>query len=200
VGRVARFGAIAPGGGEAAPSSIGICAGWREQGSIDVRLQRDLPITDFGRPLAPPLEPLDDPLAWHLTEPVVPHMMRRRRRIDVVLLEPLRIDAMFCDSFGERTGAETILHEYAVEADIDPRSWRVLSAQATPHVLPWYECPWAAGSLQRIIGEDVRTMRRFVGQRMRGTSTCTHLNELMRTFADVGALVHASTSSAAVRS
>ena len=32
-------------------------------------------------------------------------------------------------------------------------------------------------------------MRRFVGQEMRGRKTCTHLNELYRTFADIGALI-----------
>ncbi|MCU1455145.1 MAG: hypothetical protein JWN46_3291 [Acidimicrobiales bacterium] len=194
---LARFGLIASNTGRTTMrsaddqdprSALGICAGWRVGGSIDVRLQGDRSITQFVRPPMPSLEPIDDPLAWHAADPVERNTMRRRRRIDVIDGDPLRVDAMFCDSFGDSSGQETILHEYAALATVDPETLVVRSAQATPHVLPWYECPWAAGSVQALVGEDVRTMRRFVGAHMRGTNTCTHLNELIRTFADIGAL------------
>src|SRR5690606_35698587 len=99
----------------------------------------------------------------------------------------LQVETMFRDSFGE-DGTERILHEYQLAVVVDPTTHRVTSAQATPRVLPWYECPWAAGSVQAIVDHDVRTLRELVSGSMRGTSTCTHLNELTRTLADVGAL------------
>jgi hypothetical protein len=56
-------------------------------------------------------------------------------------------------------------------------------------VLPWDECPGAAGSAARLVGQPVGALRRIVGDELRGTSTCTHLNDLLRSLADVPHLV-----------
>ena len=74
---------------EGAPAHLlaltGVCAGWQEGGAIvtNVLAVGHVPIA-LG-PEAPALGRPDDPMAWHdLPDPIPPHGMRRRRRIDVV--------------------------------------------------------------------------------------------------------------------
>jgi hypothetical protein len=143
---------------------------------------------DFLRPVAPDLQPPDDPLAWHPIDPLPPFAARRRRRIDLIDGDPLSIDAMFRDTAVDADGVESVLHEYTVTAAVDPLTMQVVDADAVPRSLPYQECPQAAGSAVQLITRDVRDLRRAVGREMRGISTCTHLNELYRTFADIGAL------------
>jgi hypothetical protein len=56
-------------------------------------------------------------------------------------------------------------------------------------VLPWTECPAAAASAGRLDGLRVDELRERVAKEFRGTTTCTHLNDLLRSLADLGALV-----------
>jgi len=95
---------------------------------------------------------------------------------------------MFRDTSADADGAEGVLHEYTVTAAVDPGTWRVVESDAIPRSLPYPECPQAAGSGGQLVGSDVRDLRRLVSREMRGPTTCTHLNELYRTFADVASL------------
>jgi hypothetical protein len=52
-------------------------------------------------------------------------------------------------------------------------------------VLPYPECPWAAASAQRLEGVNVADLPTVVKQEFAGTSTCTHLNDLLRSLRDV---------------
>ncbi|MEY2571006.1 MAG: hypothetical protein QOE63_1356, partial [Acidimicrobiaceae bacterium] len=121
-------------------------------------------------------------------EPLAPGAMRRRRRIDVWRDDVVNVDAMFRDTHVTDEGAETVLHEWSVVAVIDPSTWVIDGCDATPHALPWGECPAAAGSARRLVGHTVTELRSLVNQELRGTSTCTHLNDLLRSLADVGTL------------
>ena len=60
--------------------------------------------------------------------------------------------------------------------------------EATPRALPWPECPQAAASASRLVGQPVGELRDFVRQDLSGTTTCTHLNDLLRSLADVATL------------
>jgi hypothetical protein len=142
----------------------------------------------FFRPPAPTLEPDDDPLAWHRVDQLVPYGSRRRRRVDVIAGTPIRIDGMFRDTSADGNGVEGVLHEYTVTAAVDPGTWRVVESAAVPRSLPYRECPQAAQSAGQLVDWDVRDLRRLVSREMRGPTTCTHLNELYRTFADVASL------------
>jgi hypothetical protein len=171
-----------------AESRRDLCAGWQAGGTLLQLMSGGNLGADFLRPPAPPLERADDPLAWHPSEALPPFGSRRRRRVDVVAGVPLSVDAMFRDSSIDAEGVEGVLHEYTVTAAIDPETLQVVGSEAVPRSLPYLECPEAAVSAGQLIGQDVRGLRRFVSQQMRGPTTCTHLNELYRTFGDIPAL------------
>jgi hypothetical protein len=118
--------------------------------------------------------------------------MRRRRLIDVCAAERgYAVHAMFRDTHVHE-GVERILHEYALTAAVE--DGRFTSCVATPRSLPWPECPSAAASATRVVGELVDDARAYVRTNLRGTSTCTHLNDLLCTLADVAPLIRSLTS------
>ncbi len=59
------------------------------------------------------------------------------------------------------------------------------ASQAVPRVLPWVECPEAVASAGRLVGHTIGTIRQLVGREFRGVTTCTHLNDLLRSVDDV---------------
>jgi len=164
------------------------CAGWRAGGTLMVVLSEKGAVPMTIGPVAPDLQPPDDELAWHHFGPLPPNGMRRRRRLDVVVGHVLEIDAMFRDSYMGPDGIETIVHEYSFTGTVDPETLQVLDARARPRVLPYVECPDAASSGGLLAGMSVADLRRRVRQEFTGVSTCTHLNDLLRSLADVGAL------------
>lgn len=173
---------------------IGICAGWVADGAMTQAIaETGLPLLGWGPP-APSLDAADDDLAWHPVDPLPPRTMRRRRLIDVwrgvgpdgrTASAPLRVEVRFRDSFGEDDGTETVVHEYGLVARIDLDTWTFTEAAATPGPLPAPECPSAAASAGRLVGEPVGALRAKVRDDFTGTSTCTHLNDAFRSLADV---------------
>jgi hypothetical protein len=117
--------------------------------------------------------------------------MRRRRRIDVYEESAKRIgiDAMFRDTYVRTDGVETIIHEYTLAAAVDAETGVIVESHATPRVLPWQECPGAVASAERIAGMTLQELHFRVRQELFGTSTCTHLNDLLRSVADAEALI-----------
>lgn len=165
------------------------CSGWRTGGTLMLVLSEKGQVPMTIGPVAPDLEPADDPLAWHEYEGLPPHGMRRRRRLDVRAEDDvLHVDAMFRDSYMSPDGIESIVHEYSFVGTVDRDTLQVLEAHARPRVLPYVECPDAAASAPRLEGMPVGALRRRVRQELTGISTCTHLNDLLRSLADVGAL------------
>lgn len=167
---------------------VDLCAGWKEGGTILGLLSTDQSAAEFLRPTAPVLAVADDPLAWHAIDVLPPFAARRCRRLDVIDGRPLRVDGMFRDTAVDADGVEGVLHEYDVNATVDPDTLQFVDSEAMPRSLPFVECPQAAVSARQLVGREVAAMRPFVSREMRGITTCTHLNELYRTFADIGAL------------
>jgi hypothetical protein len=85
--------------------------------------------------------------------------------------------------------AETAIHEYAVSARVDPTTEVMVDGLADPRVLPWVECPPAADSATRIAGLALGDLRGTVRAEFTGTTTCTHLNDQLRSLAGVRALL-----------
>ena len=167
------------------------CAGFATGGLLLTSFEAGDPVIVTG-PEAPDLDHGEDPQAWHQVALLPRHAMRRRRRIDVYQGEsPSRvgIDAMFRDTYVRSDGVETIIHEYTLAAEVDADSGVIAESVATPRVLPWQECPGAVVSAQRIAGMTLSDLHFRVRHELFGTSTCTHLNDLLRSVADVEALI-----------
>ncbi|ALJ16385.1 DUF2889 domain-containing protein [Sphingopyxis macrogoltabida] len=114
---------------------------------------------------------------------------RRARRIDLWRVKDvLKVDAGFQDSGPNPQGKRTAIHEYRVHADIDEASGTLLSLQVWPHILPFRECPGAATNAARMVGLNVNQFRQSVLDTLAGTHGCTHLNDVLRSFADLPSL------------
>jgi hypothetical protein len=166
------------------------CAGFATGGLLMNSFEAGDPVVVTG-PDAPDLDGGDDPWAWHPMDVLPRHGMRRRRRVDVYDDGPDRVgvDAIFRDTYVRTDGVETIIHEYTLEAAVDPATGVILESHATPRVLPWRECPAAVASAERIVGMTLPDLHFRVRQELFGTTTCTHLNDLLRSVADAEALI-----------
>ena len=169
---------------------VNICTGFTEgasslsdDGSVDHAHQSS---TEVG-PLVNP----DDPAGWHeMPEQQGRPMARRARRIDIWRAEGvIKVDAGFQDSGPNPQGSRTAIHEYRVYAEIDESTTKLLSLQALPLILPFRECPGASIKAARMVGEPVGEFRQAVLDTLTGTIGCTHLNDVLRAFADVPSLI-----------
>jgi hypothetical protein len=169
-----------------------LCAGFQRGGTIMAELDAGRRNPVVTGPLATSIVPADDPLAWHELRPMVGHDVRRWRCLDLVPGspgEPLQVEAYFRDSHMGTDGIETVIHEYTVLATVDPVSERILSSAAQAHSLPWSECIEAEASGERLVGRSLRGLRPDVREQFVGITTCTHLNDTLRSLEDVRALV-----------
>jgi hypothetical protein len=169
-----------------------ICAGWAERGVMldTFRATGELPAPQG--PPAPMLERADDPLAWHGTGPLEAHATRRRRRIDVGPTAPdgtAAFDVHFRDSHVEASGAEMVVHEYTVAGRVDVEAMTIIEIRSEARVLPWLECPAAVASASRVVDVPVGRLRDVVRAELTGVSTCTHLNDTLRSIADLDRLM-----------
>ncbi|WP_407689355.1 DUF2889 domain-containing protein [Mycobacterium sp. HUMS_1102779] len=167
------------------------CAGFVTGGPLMSSFEAGDPAIVTGPP-APELDDPADPAGWHDMAPLPIHGMRRRRRLDVAENDhaaTVSIDAMFRDTYVRADGQETIIHEYTLTAAVDPDSGLILQFEAVPRVLPWQECPGAVASARGITGMTLSDLHFRVRQELTGTSTCTHLNDLLRFVADARALI-----------
>jgi hypothetical protein len=168
-----------------------LCAGFQTGGVIMRDMERLGTVPQVTGPAAPDIEDVTDPWSWHRSDPLPPNGMRRRRRIDVIATGDgmVAIDAFFRDRHMDPDGRETILHEYTVDATVDPREDRIIECRATPQVLPWRECPQAAASASRLTGVPFSGLRHQVRAQFVGPTTCTHLNDTLRALEDTPHLI-----------
>jgi hypothetical protein len=175
---------------------VDVCAGWSEAGSmmVHIRGQREIPTPDG------PEVPADRE-GWHPMPDLVAGALRRQRLIERTGDE---VWAMFRDTYARPDGTTSVLHEYTVKALMSDDSsddisgdgsgggdgdGRIVACVATPRVLPWAECPQAAASAGRLVGQRVGDLRALVRDDLVGTSTCTHLNDLLSSLFQAGRLV-----------
>lgn len=131
-----------------------------------------------------------DPAGWHDFPALSGVTMRRARRIDLWREgEVIRIDSAFQDSAPRPDGTRAALHEYRLEATVDPVTLELLSLEPEPRVLPFGECPGAVRNARALAGSPLPAIRQTVLNELRGPRGCTHLNDALRALADVPRLV-----------
>ncbi len=168
-----------------------ICSGWRNDGTMMESVHAGLGVPVTLGPKTPTLasEQTIDPDGWHHIDALAVGSMRRRRLLDLHLADDTwEIAAMFRDTHVDPDGGETVLHEYSLKATVDATERRFVTCRAVPRVLPWVECPVAAASADRLDGQSIDEVRNFVRAELVGTSTCTHLNDLLRSLGDITGL------------
>jgi hypothetical protein len=131
-----------------------------------------------------------DPSGWHEYDEPEEMSMCRARRIDV-WLEDDRVcaEAYFQDSGSQPDGSRVAVHEYVVNATAERDTGVLLSLRAEPRILPYRECPSAPDNIGRLIGVPIGELREQVIERLPGNLGCTHLNDVLRSLAEVPALV-----------
>ena len=172
-----------------------MCAGWASDGTmIAIIRKHDQNPTPFGPP-APALGRDDDPIAFHELPQLPPGSMRRLRRIDVLASVGTSsthpVDVFFRDTHVDDDGLETVVHEYSVAASVDAATRAIVDIEAVADVLPWVECPGAVASATRLVGHTLGDLRPHVRSTFVGTTTCTHLNDVLRGLSDIDVLLDA---------
>jgi hypothetical protein len=168
-----------------------VCIGRRPEGVMARSRREGRPLIGQGPPSGD-LSRQDDPLAWPDEPPLPIFGMRRLRRLDVAVdNEQVQIDSHFRDSYIESSGVESTVHEYEIVVTADVDDHTIDSVEVRPRVLPGPDCPGAAASAQAVVGQPLDQLRRFVRAEMRDDTVCTHLNDQLRSLADVPALVAA---------
>jgi Protein of unknown function (DUF2889) len=136
----------------------------------------------------PPLNAPGDPYGWHDLPDDIEVRYRRARRMDVWQDDVVHVDASFQDSAMSPTGRSIGIHEYRVFATASPDHLALLTLHATPHILPYRECPGAVKNIHRLVGTELAKLRQQVRLVLPGTLGCTHLNDVLRMLADVPVL------------
>lgn len=169
---------------------VGVCAGFRPGASTlweDGTSRSDRAARE-GAPVGPIVNP-EDPQGWHVLSEQQGLSARRARRLDVWREgDVVQIEAGFQDSAGSPEGHRVAIHEYRVHAKADPETMELLDLSVTPSVLPHSECLEASPNASRMLGQDLAGMRGKVVEMLPGPLGCTHLNDILRSLADVGAL------------
>ena len=168
-----------------------LCAGWAHDATPMRRLDAGHAMALPGV-VAAPVDSQTDPLAAEPRQAMVAGEMRRVRRLDVTPGERVRIDAMFRDTWQDPAEGEGVLHEYVLTATLDVGGV-VTSIHAEPRVLPYRECSLAAASPQQLVGRHIDQVADAV-RAAAGTSTCTHLDDLLRSLIAVPALLRLATA------
>jgi hypothetical protein len=173
-----------PGPAPAAGAFVG-CAGWRSRGPASEARAQGERAPMLTPPFAPAVEG-DDDLSWHAMGPLEPEQGRRRRRIDAWRDgDLLVVDAFFRDVNVQLDGSQVVVHEYLVHADIDAASGRIEAITADPRVLPFDECPFASLHIDQLVGTSIVAAALDIHSLVRGETSCTHLNDMVRFLADV---------------
>lgn len=165
-----------------------ICAGWQTGGAIMTDIAEIGSLSVPTGPDAPSVLVDEDPLAWHELPVVEPNTVCRHRRLDLISGSPMRFDCFFRDQHVSFGGRLTAIHEYSVRGTLSDDGASIASIEAVPGALPWAECDQAAPSAGRLIGRPLDGLRVEIASTFTGITTCTHLNDQLRSLGDLAVL------------
>ncbi|MET0364899.1 MAG: DUF2889 domain-containing protein [Sphingobium sp.] len=169
-------------------SMEGVCMGFRPGShALDRQPGEGAPNSAQVLPLPHP----DDPQGWH----GFPAMgegagFRRARLIDIWREDGLiRVESLFQDSASQPgTAIREAIHEYRLSATANAVTGQLLTLEATPGTLPHAECPAAMVNMAVVLGTPMDELRETVLDRLKRTAGCTHLNDMIRSLAEVPVL------------
>lgn len=165
------------------PVMQGICIGFRPGSSAlddEGRSRRDQNVSKVV-----PLPNPADPLGWHEMPDYPQVNFRRARRIDVWREGgELKVESHFQDSARAPDGGRRAVHEYMIHATIDVEN-RLKELTAVPGTLPYASCRSAPANLEVLLGTPVSELRDKVLEQLKFTAGCTHLNDMVRSLAEV---------------
>jgi len=145
-----------------------------------------------------PLQSPDDTLGWHELTDWNEVSARRSRLIDVWFEDDeIVVATHFQDSAALGSGGRRAVHEYLLTARADRGSATLRAISADPRILPFDVCPTAIFNIDRMIGTPLTDLRRMVVERLPRTDGCTHLNDTIRSLAEVPQLAAALAGSTA---
>ncbi|MCW2930489.1 MAG: hypothetical protein JWM19_1451 [Actinomycetia bacterium] len=177
--------------GPGRPSPMaGICAGWAPDATADRRAREGLPVVT-GTPPAAAIASMTP--YFHAEPDPRPRSMRRRRILDLTAQGGgYEVFEYFRDSHFDAGLREGALHEYVVRARVAADDGLTIQhVEVTPLALPFGECPLTAPNAAELTGVATREITRAVRERLRGTRSCTHLNDTLRFLRYVPALAAA---------
>jgi hypothetical protein len=164
-----------------------LCSGWRSDGEMMVAIRAGEPLP-FKPTASVPEVP--DGAGWPERTIPVPGL-RRYRRMDVIPGttdggdDGWLVDAWFRDTHRNTRGECGALHEYTVHLVARADDHEIVDVRATPHALPWDECPFAGEMVGKLAGQRLDDLRAQVTKVLRGIESCTHLTNELRELADV---------------
>lgn len=167
-----------------ARSMAGICIGFRTGSTALDADGRVRPSQNTARVV--PLRNPKDSAGWHELADYRGINFRRARRIDVWRDgRSLMVESHFQDSASAPDGGNRIaIHEYLVAARID-KDGTLSKLTARPGTLPFPECRAAPVNLGALIGTPTSELRDIVLDKLSLTNGCTHLNDVVRSLAEV---------------
>jgi Protein of unknown function (DUF2889). len=191
-----------PGAAELRRKMEGVCIGFAPDSPVMIGSDNDR----IENPrLVEPLDNGADPLAWHIMPPTNGFagdgpVARRARRIDVhVEDEKVVVSSHFQDSSSRPDGQRMAVHEYLLSATVNRHTMLIETIAADPRVLPFAYCPAATLNIGRMIGKPVGDLRKTVVAELAKAEGCTHLNDMLRSLAEVPQML-ASLTAAKTRS
>ena len=138
-----------------------------------------------------PLAHPQDDLSWHQLPQTEGANFRRARYIDISVHDNvMNINVGFQDSASDPSSARVAIHEYRLHAQADIEHGVLTSLTATPHILPFVECPGAIANISSLIGTPLHEMRTRVIEELPGVKGCTHLNDVLRGLAEAPILAN----------
>ncbi len=158
----------------------GVCIGFAP-GTTSLNDKGHPHIEQQSSAIVPSLIDPEDPDGWHAFLDIEGPHSRRARWIDLsVEADCIVVEAGFQDSAARQDGLRQAIHEYRATATADAANGKILSLTATPYVLPHQECPAAVANIQRLVGQDIASLRDLVPQMLAKEHGCTHLNDVLR--------------------